>query len=42
LIPIFLMGGLFFRAEKMSLKEIETEGEKEKFLNQVDEPETIA
>lgn len=41
LIPIFLMGGFFFRTEKMSLKEIEAEGQKEKFLNQVDEPETI-
>ncbi len=40
LIPILLMGGFFFRAERMTLKEIEDEGQKEKFLNQVDEAET--
>jgi uncharacterized protein (TIRG00374 family) len=41
LIPIFLMGWFFFRAEKMTLKEIEAEGEKEEFLGQVDTPEPV-
>jgi len=42
LIPIFLLGGFFFRTERLSLKEIEDEGEKEKFLNQMDDAEAVA
>ncbi|SYZ73979.1 conserved membrane hypothetical protein [Candidatus Zixiibacteriota bacterium] len=34
LIPIFVLGFLFLHSERMSLREIEAEGEKEKFLDQ--------
>jgi hypothetical protein len=36
LIPIFVMGLLFLRSEKMTLREIEAEGEKEELLGQVE------
>jgi len=37
LIPIFVMGLLFFRIERMTLKEIKEEGEKEEVLEEVHE-----
>jgi len=37
LIPIFIMGFFFLRSEKMTIKEIQEEGEKEEILDQVDD-----
>jgi uncharacterized protein (TIRG00374 family) len=39
LLPIITMGMFFFRSERMTIKEIREEGEKEEFLGQVDAPE---
>jgi uncharacterized protein (TIRG00374 family) len=39
LLPIFTMGMFFFHSERLSIKEIEAEGEKEELLGQVEVPE---
>ena len=39
LIPIFVMGFLFLRTERLTLKEIKEEGEKEEIPEDLDEPE---
>jgi uncharacterized protein (TIRG00374 family) len=36
-LPMFLMGSFYFRTEKVTIKEIDKEGEKEEILDKVDE-----
>jgi len=36
LIPIFIMGLFFLKSEKMTIKEIQEEGEKEEILDQIE------